>query len=87
MEKDNFWQKFLEYKHLRDSEISNTILALKAIVKEDVPFSEIVTLNSTHEHYESMKELVDALQIYHSSVIHNLQAVIDTLSADVNYLD
>lgn len=87
MEKDNFWQKFLEYKHLRDSEISNTVLALKAIVKDDVPFSEIVTLNPTHEHYESMKELVDALQIYHSSVIHSLQALIDTLTADVNYLD
>ena len=87
MEKDNFWQKFLEYKNLRDSEISNTVLALKAIVKEDVPFSEIATLNPTHEHYESMKELVNALQIYHSSVMHNLQAVIDTLSADVNYLD
>lgn len=87
MEKDNFWQKFLEYKQLRDSEISNTILALDAIVKEDVPFLEIATLNPAHEHYESMKELIDVLQIYHNSVMHNLQAVIDTLSADVNYLD
>lgn len=83
-EKDNFWLKFLDYKKLRDEEILFTVEALNEIINSDNDFLSIVTLNPNHPHYESMKEIVEALQIYHSSTIQRIIDVRDTLSADIN---
>lgn len=85
-EKDNFWLKFLDYKRLRDESITLTVEALRDIIDNDTPFSDIVTLNSTHENYAQYKEIVDALQAYHSSVIDMLKLMKDTLEAEVNVL-
>ena len=87
MEKDNFWLKFLDYKNLRDEEILVTVEALDQLINDDIPFNELVILNSTHEHYECMKELVDALQIYHSNKIEMLKMLRETLSTNVNTLE
>lgn len=83
-EKDNFWLKFLDYKKMRDDEILLTVEALTEIIDRDESFSKIVLLNPEHEHYKSMKEIVDALQIYHQNTIDMISAVRDALSADVN---
>ena len=85
-EKDNFWLKFLDYKRLRDGSITLTVETLKDIIDNDTPFTDIVTLNPTHENYAQYKEIVDALQTYHSHIIDMLRLMKDTLEAEVNVL-
>lgn len=85
-EKDNFWLKFLDYKRLRDGSITLTVETLKDIIDNDTPFTDIVTLNPTHESYAQYKEIVDALQTYHSHIIDMLRLMKDTLEAEVNVL-
>ena len=85
-EKDNFWLKFLDYKRLRDGSITLTVETLKAIIDNDTPFTDIVTLNPTHENYAQYREIVDALQTYHSHIIDMLRLMKDTLEAEVNVL-
>ena len=85
-EKDNFWLKFLDYKRLRDGSITLTVETLKDIIDNDTPFTDIVTHNPTHESYTQYKEIVDALQTYHSHIIDMLRLMKDTLEAEVNVL-
>lgn len=85
-ERDNFWLKFLDYKRLRDESITLTVETLNDMIEHDTPFSDIVTLNPTHENYKQYKEIVDALQVYHSSMIDMLKLMKDTLEAEVNVL-
>lgn len=85
-EKDNFWLKFLDYKRLRDGSITLTVETLKDIIDNDIPFTDIVILNPAHENYAQYKEIVDALQTYHSHIIDMLRLMKDTLEAEVNIL-
>lgn len=85
-EKDNFWLKFLDYKKLRDETITLTVESLQNIIDNDTPFTDIVVLNPTHENYEKYKEIVDALQIYHTGVINMLKLMKETLEVEVNAL-
>lgn len=85
-EKDNFWLKFLDYKRLRDESVTLTVETLRDIIENDTPFTDIITLNPAHENYAQYKEIVDALQTYHSHTIDMLRLMKDTLEAEVNVL-
>ena len=86
MDKDNFWQKFLDYKRLRDSAIELTVHTLGEIIDHDVSFTELIKLNPKHENYESYKEIIDALQQYHNQTIDMLKLMKETLEVEVNAL-
>ena len=85
--KDNIWNRFVEYKHLRDTQVRVTIDILEEIVKVDEPFDKLVVMNPEHENYNDYKEIVDALQIYHNSMIDVIKALIDELKLEVNILE
>lgn len=86
MDKDNFWQKFLDYKRLRDSSIELTVRTLGEIIEHDVSFAELIKLNPKHENYESYKEIIDTLQKYHNQTIDMLKLMKETLEVEVNAL-
>ena len=86
MDKDNFWQKFLDYKRLRDSSIELTVHTLGEIIDHDISFAELIKLNPKHENYESYKEIIDALQQYHNQTIDMLKLMKETLEMEVNAL-
>ena len=87
VEQDNIWQRFINYKNLRDEEIKATITVLKELIRLDEPFTNIINLNPHHENYNEYTTIVDALQIYHSSQIDIIKALVEELESNVNGLD
>ena len=87
MDRDNFWQKFLEYKQLRDTQVRATKEILEEVLKVDEPFDKIVVMNPEHPNYKEYKEIVDSLQIYHSSMIDVIKALVEELELEINTLE
>ena len=60
VEQDNIWQRFINYKNLRDEEIKATVTVLKELIRVDEPFTNIINLNPHHENYTEYKFHTDS---------------------------